>query len=259
MKIVVSKNAQELGERAAAKIAELLKNAIAEKGSARMILSTGASQFTTLEALVKCDVDWGKVEMFHLDEYIGIPENHPASFIGYLKERFVSKVPLGKVNFVDTSKDVPAMMMALEQLLNEKTVDVGVIGIGENGHIAFNDPPADFSCKRAYKIVDLDERCRRQQLGEGWFPTFDDVPKQAVSMTVRQILKCEHIVSAVPYAVKAEAVKNTLTEDVTARVPATTLKTHMDVTLFIDADSAKDAALAEGYYEIAQCECEDLK
>ena len=243
MRIVISKDAEELGARAAEKIAELLNAAIAEKGGARMILSTGASQFTMFSALVKLDVDWTKVEMFHLDEYIGIPQTHPASFIGYLKERFASKVPLRAAHFVDTSGDVEAMMARLERELDEAEIDVGVIGIGENGHIAFNDPPADFECERAYKIVDLDERCRNQQLGEGWFPTFDDVPKQAVSMTVRRILRCRHIVSAVPYAVKAEAVKNTINRELTAAVPATALKTHPDVTLFLDRDSAKESGL----------------
>ncbi|MBQ2756150.1 MAG: 6-phosphogluconolactonase [Oscillospiraceae bacterium] len=259
MKIVVTKTAQDLGAAAAAEIAELLKKAIAEKGSARVILSTGASQFTTLEALVKYDLDWSKVEMFHLDEYVGMAETHPASFVGYLKERFVAKVPGVKANFVDATGDINEMIANLEKLLNEKPVDVGVIGIGENGHIAFNDPPADLACERAYKVVDLDERCRRQQLGEGWFPTLADVPTQAVSMTVRQILKCENIVSAVPYAVKAEAIKNTINSEVSAYVPATLLKTHPNVTVYVDADSAKDAALAEGTYELPLCECAELK
>lgn len=238
MKIYYSENAEQLGKKAAELTATHLNNAIKEKGRARLILSTGASQFTTLSTLVTLNVDWSKVEMFHLDEYIGIDESHPASFVKYLKERFVSKVNLKAVHFVDLSNGADAIIEKLTAELNEETVDVGLIGIGENGHIAFNDPPADFDTDAAYKIVNLDEKCRNQQLGEGWFPTIDDVPKQAISMTVKQILKCRHIVSAVPYAVKAQAIHDTLTSEITNTVPATAFKMHDDVSLCIDKDSA---------------------
>lgn len=238
MRIYYSETAEQLGAKAAALIAKYLNEAIAEKGSARLILSTGASQFTTLAALINLDVDWTKVEMFHLDEYIGIDESHPASFVKYLKERFVSKINLKAAHFVNVAEGVDNIIAKLTAELNEAVVDVGVIGIGENGHIAFNDPPADFETKAAYKVVDLDAKCRNQQLGEGWFPTIDDVPKQAISMTVSQILKCRHIVSAVPYAVKAQAIHDTLTQEVNNMVPATAFKTHDDVNLFIDKDSA---------------------
>ncbi len=238
MKIYYSQTAEQLGAKAAELTAKHLNDAIKEKGSARLILSTGASQFTTLSALINLDVDWSKVEMFHLDEYIGIDESHPASFVKYLKERFVSKVNLKAAHFVDVSEGVDNIIAKLTAELDESPVDVGLIGIGENGHIAFNDPPADFDTQASYKVVNLDEKCRNQQLGEGWFPTIDDVPKQAISMTVSRILKCRHIVSAVPYKVKAQAIHDTLTNDVTNMVPATAFKTHDDVSLCIDADSA---------------------
>lgn len=239
MKVIVSENAQQLGKRAAELTARYLREAIAGKGSARIILSTGASQFTTLEALVKEDVDWSKVEMFHLDEYVNLPQDHPASFVRYLKERFVEKTGgLKAVHFVDTSLGAAAIIEKLTAELKEAPVDVGLIGIGENAHVAFNDPPADFDTQASYIVVQLDADCRKQQLGEGWFPSLEEVPKEAVSMTVSQILKCRHIISAVPYAVKAEAIKRTLENAVTNRIPATVLKTHPSVTVFVDKDSA---------------------
>ena len=236
--ISVSSTPEELGKKAAAKIAELLRDAIVKKGHARMILSTGQSQFETLAALVKEDVDWSKVEMFHLDEYVALPESHGASFRKYLKERFVSKVNLKAAYFVNGEGDVERNIGELTKELRKDEVDVGVIGIGENGHIAFNDPPADFDTDKAYKVVNLDERCRMQQVGEGWFSTFDDVPKQAITMCPKQIMACRHIVTAVPHRVKAEAIYNTITKPVTSDVPATLMKTHPDWNLFIDSDSA---------------------
>ena len=238
MKVIYSQTAKELGVKAAKETARLLNQAIAEKGHARIILSTGASQFTTLEALIAEDVDWTKVEMFHLDEYIGIDESHPASFVKYLKERFVSKVSLKAAYFVDPSCGVDEIMTKLGEKLREEPVDVGLIGIGENAHIAFNDPPADFDDENAYKVVVLAERCRQQQLGEGWFATLADVPEKAISMTVKQILRCRHIISAVPYAVKAQAIHDTLTNEITNMIPATVMKNHPSVQVFIDADSA---------------------
>lgn len=238
MKVIVSENAEMLGQRAAALTASLLNEAIERKGSARIILSTGASQFTTLEALVKEKIDWSRVEMFHLDEYVNLPQSHPASFVKYLKERFVEKTGgLKAVHFVDTTEGTQSIIKKLTEELEEAPIDVGLIGIGENAHIAFNDPPADFENPASYIVVKLDEACRLQQLGEGWFPTLEDVPKQAVSMTVSRILKCEHIISAVPYSVKADAIQKTLEQDVNPMVPATVLKTHKHVTVFADQDS----------------------
>lgn len=238
MNIRICENAESLGREAAAAAAAFLREAIAERGEARLLLSTGASQFTTLQALVREEVDWSKVDMFHLDEYIGLDASHPASFVRYLQERFVRLVPLRRAYFVDTSRGVDTIVGELTRELDRAPVDVGLIGIGENAHIAFNDPPADFEDRAAYKVVTLDERCRRQQLGEGWFPTLEDVPAQALSMTVDRIMRCRHILSAVPYAVKAEAVKNTISQPVTNLVPATILKRHPSMTLFLDEDSA---------------------
>ncbi len=239
MEIRICENPVHLGEQAAKLTAEILRKAIAEKGEARIVLSTGASQFDTIKALVKEDVDWSKVEMFHLDEYVDLPETHGASFRKYLKERFIEKVaPLKAFHLVDgTAEGIPA----LTKELRRAPIDVGLIGIGENGHIAFNDPPADFDTEEAYIIVNLNETCKKQQMGEGWFPTIDDVPKQAVSMTVHQIMKCEKIISCVPYAVKAQAIHDTLAQDVNNMVPATILKTHKDFVLFVDRDSASMA------------------
>ncbi len=234
MRIIVSKTADDLGRRAASETAQILKAAIAKKGGARIVLSTGASQFETLKYLVKEDVDWSKVEMFHLDEYVNLPETHPASFRKYLKERFVAFANVKKAHFVDGTDEG---IKKLTAEINESPIDVGLIGIGRNAHIAFNDPPADFETKKSYLIVNLDAACRNQQVAEGWFATFDDVPKQAVSMSVGQIMKCEIIISSVPHSEKAWAVAQTLSNKLTPNVPATMLKTHADFRLFADADS----------------------
>ncbi len=238
MEIRICKDSVELGKSAAKETAQILKNAIAEKGSARIVLSTGASQFDTLKALAEePGIKWECVEMFHLDEYVGLPETHSASFRKYLKERFVAKVgKLKATNFVDGTKEC---ISPLTEEIRKSPIDVGLIGIGENAHIAFNDPPADFDTKEAYIIVNLNDRCKQQQMGEGWFATIDDVPKQAVSMTAYQIMQCKKIISCVPYKVKAEAIKNTVkAKEVTNLVPATLLKTHPDFVLYIDEDSA---------------------
>ena len=238
MIIHVYRTPEEMGNEAARLIAEKLNAAIAQKGEARLLLSTGASQFEMMDALIHMPVDFAKVTMFHLDEYVALPVTHIASFRKYLQERFVDKVPLKEAVFVNGEGDVEANIAAITARIKEAPIDVGVIGIGENGHIAFNDPPADFDTEASYKVVNLDERCKRQQVGEGWFATVDDVPKQAISMTVKQIMACDSIVSVVPHAVKAEAVKNTLERDVTNLVPATIMKTHPDFNLFLDSESA---------------------
>ena len=237
MKLYVFDTPEELGKAAAEETAKALKAAVAEKGSARIVLSTGASQFTYLDALIREDVDWSRVEMFHLDEYVGIPRTHKASFRKYLTERFVEKVPLKKAYFVEGEGDIERNIEALTKELRREKIDVGAIGIGENAHIAFNDPPADFEDSRAYKIVTLDEKCRRQQVREGWFADLDSVCKQAVTMTCSEIMKCAKIVSAVPYAVKADAIAATLENDLTNRIPATLLKQHPDFSLYCDKDS----------------------
>jgi len=239
VKTIYSNTPEELGKKAAKHTASLLRQYIGQNGTARLVLSTGASQFNTLNALLEEDVDWKKVELFHLDEYINLPPTHPASFVKYLKERFTSKAQLKAVHFVDTAGDVDELIDKLTREINERPVDVGLIGIGENAHIAFNDPPADFDNDNAFIVVTLADSCRRQQLGEGWFPTFEDVPSKAVTMTVKQILKCRHIISAVPFKVKAQAISDTLTSpEITPLVPATALRNHSDATIYIDKDSA---------------------
>ncbi len=239
MRINIFPTPAEMGRDAAAEIAKRLNAAIAEQGYARLLLSTGASQLPMFEELVKADVDWSKVTMFHLDEYVGLPESHIASFRKYLKERFVAKLPcIKEAVFVDGEGDVQANIAYLTERVNEAPIDVGVIGIGENGHIAFNDPPADFDTDESYIVVNLDDRCKAQQVGEGWFATLDDVPKQAISMTPKKIMQSKCIISIVPHAVKAEAVANTLTREVTNLVPATLMKTHADWNLYIDYAAA---------------------
>ena len=235
--ISVSSTAAENGRKAAVKAAELINKAIAEKGHARIILSTGASQFEMFENLVKQPVQWSKVEMFHLDEYVDLPETHIASFRKYLKERFVKIVHPGAVHFVGDG-DPKQNIEELTRELRKDVVDVGLIGIGENGHIAFNDPPADFDATEAYRIVNLDHKCRMQQVGEGWFATEDDVPRQAISMLPKQIMACKAIVSVVPHSVKAKAIYDTITQPVNNMVPATLLKTHPEWYLYIDDDAA---------------------
>jgi len=234
MFISVSKTPEQLGEVAAKSVAKIINDAIAEKGIARVVLSTGASQFTTLSALVKEDIDWSKVEMFHLDEYVDLPITHPASFRKYLNERFINIVHPGKAHLVDGTAEGIA---ELTRELRSAPIDVGLIGIGENSHIAFNDPPADFDTKEAYIIVNLNDTCKKQQVGEGWFATEDDVPKQAVSMTVYQIMQCDRVISCVPYPVKANAINYALCKPESNMYPATILRRHPHFELYADVDS----------------------
>jgi len=238
MTINIFENPVELGKNAAAYCTEIINEAIARKGNARIVLSTGASQFDTIKALTESNIDWSKVEMFHLDEYIGLPESHPASFRKYLKERFLSKASIKQAYLVDGEDDPQNMIANLTAEVRKEPIDLGVIGIGENAHIAFNDPPADFDAKEAFIVVALDEACKQQQVREGWFETIDDVPKLAISMSVHQIMQCRKIVSCVPYAVKAKAIKDTLESQLTNMVPATMLKNHPDFVLFLDKDSS---------------------
>lgn len=238
MHLYVSQNKESLGLQAAKLIAERINSAIVERGHARIVLSTGASQFETLAALVKEDVDWSKVTMFHLDEYVNLPITHIASFRKYLMERFVNIVHPKAAFFVNGEGDVYANIRELTVHLREEPIDIGVIGIGENAHIAFNDPPANFDTKEAYIVVSLNERCKLQQVGEGWFKTPADVPAQAISMTPYQIMQCKCIVAPVPKAVKAEAIAAVLqSEVVDPMIPGTLLKTHPDFHLFTDRDS----------------------
>ena len=232
---------QTLGEAAASLAATTIHDAIEADNHASIILATGASQFEMLSALVTVKIiDWSKVEVFHLDEYIGFSAEHPASFRKYLRERFVNLVPnLGA--FHEVAGDAPdseAECRRIGELIKNREIAVACVGIGENGHLAFNDPPANFETEEPYLVVDLDEKCRRQQFGEGWFPTFEDVPTRAISMSCRQILKAKRIVCTVPDLRKAEAVRDAVYGDVSPKVPASILQKHPDCTLFLDVQSA---------------------
>ena len=238
METIISKSREVLGKEAAVKGADLIRQAIKKRGEANIIVATGASQFDMLRVLVKEDVDWSVVTAFHLDEYIGLPITHPASFRKYLKERFADIVKPKEFVYVNGETDPVKECKRLGELISKLTIDVAFVGIGENGHLAFNDPPADFETEEPYIIVNLDEACRRQQLGEGWFPTFDDVPKRAISMSIKQIMKSKAIICTVPDLRKAEAVKKTIKEPVSPLVPATVMKNHDNAWLYLDYDSA---------------------
>jgi len=238
LNLTISETADQLGLEAAIVCRDIVQDAIKRQGEARIVLSTGASQFEFLSHFVKQDIEWDKVDMFHLDEYVGLPESHPASFRKYLKERFLSHVPVRKAWLVDGEGDLAETLNELNEAISAKPIDLGLIGIGENAHIAFNDPPANFDTEEPYRIVTLDDACKRQQVREGWFPTVDDVPAQAISMSVRQILRCRHIVSVVPLSTKADAIFNTFMGEVDPNVPATILKTHPSWRLFLDKESA---------------------
>jgi len=238
MEIIILENKVELGKRAAKYGAALIRDAVLEKGNANIIVATGASQFEMLEKLVIEDVDWSKVTAFHLDEYIGIPETHPASFRKYLKERFVDIVNPKHFFYVNGSGDPQAECFRLGEVISRYPIDVAFVGIGENAHLAFNDPPADFENDKAYLVVNLDEDCRKQQMGEGWFPTLEDVPEQAISMSIKQILKSGNIICSVPDGRKATAVKKVIEGQVTPDVPSSILQQHNYTWLYLDKNSA---------------------
>lgn len=240
MEIRVFDTKQQLGEAAAKRGAEAIRSALRNKGKASIIVATGASQFEMLEVLIRePDIDWSKVTAFHLDEYVGMKKSHPASFRRYLIERFVeplgSKVTLHEINAEDNPR---AEAGRLSKLIVDETIDVCFAGIGENCHLAFNDPPADFETDKPYIIVDLDEACRRQQMGEGWFATLEDVPAQAISMSIKQIMKSSLIILSVPDQRKAQAVKNALAGPVTPLHPASILQNHNNTVALLDTQSA---------------------
>ncbi len=221
-------------------VAEKLNTVIAERGSANLILATGASQFAFIEAIKKLNVDWSKITVFHLDEYKNLPETHPASFRKYLKERILNEIKPAKAYLINgDAENLDEMVKDYEALLKKYPVDVACIGIGENGHIAFNDPGvADFNDTKLVKVVQLDDACRNQQLGEGWFPAFDDVPKEAVSLTITAIMNCKVISCLCPNKRKANAIYNTVYAPISTDCPSTILRTHPDTVIFLDKDSA---------------------
>ncbi len=237
--VVIGETPKKLGEQAGRRAAELINVAIRNNGQANIILATGASQFETLNTLIEEKVDWSKVVMFHLDEYINLPESSPASFRKYLKERFLQKVsPLKAAHLVNGENDPVQECKRLNEIIQKHPIDVALVGIGENSHLAFNDPPADFEIEDPFIVVSLDHECRMQQLNEGWFPTIEDVPKQAISMSIRQICKSEKIICSVPDQRKARAVKNTLEEKVSNLIPASILQLHDGCEFYLDTLSA---------------------
>jgi len=239
MKIKVYEDKRSLGRAAAEQAATSLRNAIENHGRARIIAATGVSQFEFLETLTSMPgIDWSRVEMFHLDEYIGLPVSHPASFRKYLLERLINKTGIKKYHFLEGDGDVPAIVRRVGGELKAAPIDIAFVGIGENGHLAFNDPPADFQTEEPYLIVDLDEACRRQQVGESWFADLSEVPRRAITMSVRQILKAKEIVAVVPDARKALAVKSCFEGDIGPLAPASILRTHPNTTVFLDKYSA---------------------
>ena len=241
MKIIRCASVTELGQRAAAHGADAMRAAIAERGAATIVVATGASQFEMMANLVAApDLDWGRVTAFHLDEYVGMSEEHPASFRRYLRERFIEKlpVPLAAFHPIDGQGDARAECARLNELLAPLAVDVCFAGIGENGHLAFNDPPADFETTAPYIVVDLDEACRAQQMGEGWFATLEAVPKQAISMSIQQIMSAHAVICSVPDERKARAVKTCLQGEVSNRAPASILQTHADAAIYLDPAAA---------------------
>jgi glucosamine-6-phosphate deaminase len=240
MNIIVAKDPEELGKTAGNDAANLIRQAIDENGSANIILATGTSQFETLKQLIsEPGIDWRKVVMFHLDEYIGLPITSNASFRKYLKERFIDHVTgLKQAHLINGEGNAALECNRLGKLMTGHPIDVALVGIGENGHLAFNDPPADFNTTEPYIIVQLDEACRKQQLGEGWFDSLEAVPKQAISMSIQQILKSKYILCSVPDRRKADAVKNCVEEPVSNLNPASILQLHPNCTLYLDESSA---------------------
>jgi glucosamine-6-phosphate deaminase len=240
MLVRIFKSRDSLGQAAAEQAAAGIRSAITAKGRARIIAATGTSQAAFLNALTKIDdIPWAKVEAFHLDEYIGLPITHRASFRKILLEQLMRKAGIVNYHLLDGDAPDPAdVIRHVGKQLALSPVDVAFLGIGENGHIAFNDPPADFETEDPYIIVELDEACRRQQVGEGWFAEMSQVPKQAISMSVRQMLKAKELVVVVPEARKAQAVKACLEGSISPLAPASILRTHPNATLYLDPDSA---------------------
>ena len=241
MNVLTSDSKAAMARKAAADGAELIRAALRARGQANIIVATGASQFEMLDQLVRAEgVAWNRVTAFHLDEYVALPISHPASFRLYLWRRFVSKLPLPlrAFHYINAETDWEAECHRLDAIIREHPIDLAFIGIGENGHLAFNDPPADFETEKPYLLVNLDEACRKQQHGEGWFAALADVPTRAVSMSIRQIMKSKAIVCTVPDHRKATAVKHAVEGPVTPLVPASILQEHRQATIYLDPPAA---------------------
>ncbi len=245
MIVRVFEDKSSLGRAAAEQAATAIRHAIDERGQARIIAATGTSQIEFLDALTKADnIDWQRVEMFHLDEYVGLPITHPASFRKYLLERLIHKTGMAQYHLLEGNGDPREVTRRVGEVLSSAGVDVAFAGIGENGHLAFNDPPADFETEEPYLVVTLDEACRLQQVGEGWFASISEVPRQAISMSVRQILKANEIIAVVPDARKAPAVKLCFEGEISPMAPASILRTHPATTVYLDRESASLLSVA---------------
>jgi glucosamine-6-phosphate deaminase len=240
LQVKIYDDKSQMGSAAVDFVAENLQKAIKKKGSANLILATGASQFSFLKSFIQKDLDWEKISVFHLDEYVGISDEHPASFRHFLKERIINTVKPGHTYFIKgDANNLEEEIEKYEALLQKHPIDVACIGIGENGHIAFNDPPvADFNDPRLVKVVKLDELCRKQQVGEGWFSSLEEVPKEAITLTIPAIMNCKSISCVVPEKRKAQAVYNTLNSKISTSCPATILRNHSNTVLFLDKDSS---------------------
>jgi glucosamine-6-phosphate deaminase len=239
MHIKIADSRASMGAYVAETAAAYLKAVLSERSEANLVVATGSSQFEVLECLVQMPgIEWPRINGFHLDEYLGLPITHSASFCGYLKQRFVDRVPLKSFFYLDGTLPPQELVRMACEKLRERRIDLMLCGIGENAHLAFNDPPANFETKDPYQIVELDEACRRQQVGEGWFDTLEQVPTQAISMTIHQILQSARILCSVPDRRKAEAVKQTLEGKVTPDVPASALSHHSATTLILDTNSS---------------------
>lgn len=244
MRVEVFDTKLALGRAAANDAAKIIQQAVAERDVAYLIAATGMSQFEFLDALVAQDIDWNKVVFFHLDEYVGLPETHPASFRRYLKERIIDRVRPRTFHLIDgEAADAVDECKRVGGLISQQQIDAAFVGIGENGHLAFNDPPADFATEEPYLVVDLDEDCRKQQVGEGWFADLNAVPRRAISMSIKQILKARNILCIVPDQRKAEAVRNCVELEVSPMRPASILQQHSSVTLYLDRESSSSLTL----------------
>lgn len=228
-----------LGNAAAAQAAAAIRRAIARRGQARVVAASAASQFEFLETLTAApDIDWKQVELFHLDEYIGLPITHPASFCKFLQDRLIAKTGITRLHLLNPEEDPAEVLERTSKSISASPIDVSFVGIGENGHLAFNDPPADFETEESYIVVTLDQACRQQQVAEGWFPDLSAVPKQAVSMSVRQVLKAREILAVVPGPRKAQAIKACFDGPISPMAPSSILRTHPQATIYLDKQSA---------------------
>lgn len=252
MKIVIGTDRLAMGRYSALEAAAHLRHCLAGQSECNLVIATGSSQFEVLDNLVsQPDIDWSRINGFHLDEYLGLSSSHSASFCGYLAKRFVDRVPLKSFYYLDGTKVPESLRSQASEQIAGRTIDLLLCGIGENGHLAFNDPPADFVTQEPYLIVELDEACRKQQVGEGWFDSLEQVPTQAISMSIAQILKAKKILCSVPDHRKAEAVRNTVEGEVSPQTPASALKQHSDVTLVLD--SASSTLLSPAVLSTSDC------